>query len=143
MLTSEPGALDITGLEPRNPFALALRLSSLYLHACIHGCWSADFLIYLEFARALVTNSSNIYRIYVDVDQVLTFVAEPHRQSTMRSCCNRRCRQEQEAQELIDLGRSESEVHVPVPRAPRYDADGYPLTPNCRNRRPLTYDLQQ
>ena len=27
--------------------------------------------------HALVTNSSNIYRIYVDVDQVLTFVAEP------------------------------------------------------------------
>ena len=77
MLTSEPGALDITGLEPRNPFALALRLSSLYLHACIHGCWSADFLTYLEFAHALVTNNSNIYRIYVDVDQVLTFVAEP------------------------------------------------------------------
>ena len=77
MLTLEPGALDITGLEPRNSFALALRLSSLYLHACIHGCWSADFLTYLEFVRTLVTNSSNIYRIYVDVDQVLTFVAEP------------------------------------------------------------------
>ena len=29
MLTLEPGALDITGLEPRNPFALALGLNSL------------------------------------------------------------------------------------------------------------------
>ena len=28
-LTLEPGALDITGLEPSNPFALALGLSSL------------------------------------------------------------------------------------------------------------------
>ena len=36
----------------------------------------ADCLAYLECAHALVTNNSNIYRIYVDVDQVLTFVAE-------------------------------------------------------------------
>ena len=78
MLTSEPGALDITGPEPRNPFALALSLSSLYLHACIHGCWSACALLaYLAFVHASVTHNSNIYRIYVDVDQALTFVAEP------------------------------------------------------------------
>ena len=37
----------------------------------------ARFLTYLEFVHALVTHNSNIYRIYVDVDQVLTFVAEP------------------------------------------------------------------
>ena len=43
----------------------------------------ACFPTYLEFVHALVTNSSNIYRIYVDVDQVLTFLAEPLRQSTL------------------------------------------------------------
>ena len=32
-ITSRPSALDITGLEPRNPFALALGLRSLVLHA--------------------------------------------------------------------------------------------------------------
>ena len=37
----------------------------------------AHVLTYLAFVHALVTHSSNIYRIYVDVDQVLTFVAEP------------------------------------------------------------------
>ena len=37
MLTSEPRALDMTGLEPKNPFALALELSSLGLHAGTMG----------------------------------------------------------------------------------------------------------
>ena len=55
---------------------MALGLCSSSLHACTHGCWSADCLIYLEFAHALVKNNSNIYPIYVDGDQVLAFVAQ-------------------------------------------------------------------
>ena len=47
------------------------------MHVSMDAGLHARFLTYLEFAHALVTNSSNIYRIYVDVDQVLTFVAEP------------------------------------------------------------------
>ena len=47
------------------------------MHVSMDAGLHARFLTYLEFGRALVTNSSNIYRIYVDVDQVLTFVAEP------------------------------------------------------------------
>ena len=40
MLTLEPGAFDITGLEPSNPFALALGLSSLCHHAGTQGYWN-------------------------------------------------------------------------------------------------------
>ena len=47
------------------------------MHVSMDAGLHALFLTYLEFAHALVTNSSNAYRIYVDVDQVLTFVAEP------------------------------------------------------------------
>ena len=47
------------------------------MHVSMDAGLHARFLAYLAFAHALVTNSSNIYRIYVDVDQVLTFVAEP------------------------------------------------------------------
>ena len=35
-LASGSGSLDITGLEPTNPFALALGLSSLGVHAWAH-----------------------------------------------------------------------------------------------------------
>ena len=47
------------------------------MHVSMDVGLRARFLTYLELAHALVTNNSNIYRIYVDVDQVLTFVAEP------------------------------------------------------------------
>ena len=47
------------------------------MHVSINAGPHARFLTYLAFVHALVTNNSNIYRIYVDVDQVLTFVAEP------------------------------------------------------------------
>ena len=30
-----------------------------------------------------------------------------------------------------------------LPSAPRYDDEGFCLTPNCRNRRPLTWDATQ
>ena len=69
MLTLEPGALDITGLEPRNPFASALGLRSLVLHAGTREYWAAAFLPYLEFVHAILTNSSNIYAIYVNTKQ--------------------------------------------------------------------------
>ena len=46
------------------------------MHVSMDAGLHARFLTYLEVAHALVTNSSNIYRIYVDVDQVLSFVAE-------------------------------------------------------------------
>ena len=51
---SGPGALDITGLEPRNPFALALGLSPLGLHAGTHGYLVAAFLTYLESVDAFL-----------------------------------------------------------------------------------------
>ena len=47
------------------------------MHVSMDAGLHARFLKYLARVRALVTHSSNIYRIYVDVDQVLTFVAEP------------------------------------------------------------------
>ena len=47
------------------------------MHVSMDAGLHARFLTYLAFVHALVTNNSNIYRIYVDVDQVLTFVAEP------------------------------------------------------------------
>ena len=47
------------------------------MHVSMDAGLHARFLTYLECVHALVTNSSNIYRIFVDVDQVLTFVAEP------------------------------------------------------------------
>ena len=47
------------------------------MHVSMDAGLHARFLAYLECAHALVTTSSNIYRIYVDVDQVLTFVAKP------------------------------------------------------------------
>ena len=54
VITSRPGALDITGLEPRNPFALVLGLSFLALHAGSHGYWAAAFLTFLEFVHAFL-----------------------------------------------------------------------------------------
>ena len=59
-LTLEPGALDITGLEPSNPFALALGLSSLCHHAGTHGYWNC---------ACTSENSSNIYLIFVNNKQ--------------------------------------------------------------------------
>ena len=58
MLTSTPCALNIIGLEPRNPFALVLGLSSLGLHAWTNGYWTARFLINEEFVYAFVTTVS-------------------------------------------------------------------------------------
>ena len=47
------------------------------MHVSVDAGLHARFLTYLACVQAWVTNNSNIYRIYVDVDQVLTFVAEP------------------------------------------------------------------
>ncbi len=47
------------------------------MHVSMDAGLHARFLTYLACAHALVTNNSDIYRIYVDVVQVLTFVAEP------------------------------------------------------------------
>ena len=47
------------------------------MHVSMDAGLHALFLTYLECAHALVTTNNNIYRIYVDVDQALTFVAEP------------------------------------------------------------------
>ena len=42
-----------------------------------------------------------------------------------------------------DLELMMIEDPVPLPRAPHYDDEGFCLTPNCRNRRPLTWDPEQ
>ena len=32
---------------------------------------------------------------------------------------------------------------ITIPKAPRYDDEGFCLTPRCRNRRPLTHEFVQ
>ena len=39
-----------------------------------------------------------------------------------------------------DLELMMIEDPLPLPRAPHYDDEGFCLTPNCRNRRPRTWD---
>ena len=68
-ITSRPGALDITGIEPRHPYALALGLRSLVLHAGTHEYWAAAFLTYLEFVHAFLKKNSNFYAFYVNTKQ--------------------------------------------------------------------------
>ena len=60
------------------------------------------------------------------------------------ACCSKRRVPELPAQPSSPTGvRTPSEDMVgPNPKAPQYDSEGHCLTPQGRNRRPRTYDLQ-
>ena len=59
-------------------------------------------------------------------------------------CCSKRRVPELPVQPTFSTdARAPSEEEVgPIPKAPLYDSEGHCLTPQGRNRRPRTYDLQ-